>query len=90
MKVNVPEEFQSFYGWIEKTKGISEIYELIENSDTLEKLAMCDELLLCFRDYLNRISRQTVATLGKRGTPTATQIRIINRWRKQLRNEIFT
>lgn len=82
-------ELKSFFGWVTPAEEIRNVLKLISNCDTLEKLAMCDELISCFSDQLNRTEKMVVTSLRERGTPTNTQLKIINRWRKQLRYELL-
>lgn len=82
-------EIKSFFGWVTPAKEVRNVLKLISSCDTLEKLAMCDELVSCFFDQLNQTEKRVITSLGERGTPTQTQIKIINRWRKQLRSELL-
>ena len=90
-QLNIPDEFKSFYGWIEQTGAIKDMFHGIARSDSIEKIEMWDELIRCFQEHNNKNRTQLEKHLkrNKRSIKTATQDKIIKRWQAQLRSEIF-
>ena len=90
-QLNIPDEFKSFFGWIEQTGAIKDMFHGIGRSDSIEKVEMWDELIRCFQEYNNENRKHLEKHLKRNGRSikTATQDKIINRWKEQLRLEIF-